>query len=78
MSSICISLDPTAEQVRLLTIFPALTASAPVQASLQLVSLQERPKFEALSYTWGSDEPDNELVLNGEKLGRLSAGLGRR
>jgi hypothetical protein len=66
MHSIYTPLDSTTAQIRILTILPALSAAAPILASLRHVSLQEDPKFEALSYTWGNDEPHNTIIIDGQ------------
>ncbi|PWY85460.1 hypothetical protein BO83DRAFT_433398 [Aspergillus eucalypticola CBS 122712] len=46
-------LDPSAKQIRLLTIFPDENDENPVRASLHTVSLNDAGDFEALSYVWG-------------------------
>ncbi|PYH66696.1 HET domain-containing protein, partial [Aspergillus vadensis CBS 113365] len=46
-------LDPSAKQIRLLTIFPDENDENPVRASLHTVSLNDTCDFEALSYVWG-------------------------
>lgn len=58
-------LDSATKEIRLLTILPALSEEAPLQTSLRTVSLRDDPKFEALSYTWGNDEPRNKITING-------------
>ncbi|PYH29085.1 HET domain-containing protein, partial [Aspergillus neoniger CBS 115656] len=46
-------LDPSAKQIRLLTIFPDENDENLVRASLHAVSLNNACDFEALSYVWG-------------------------
>ncbi|BCR95461.1 HET domain-containing protein [Aspergillus luchuensis] len=46
-------LDPSAKQIRLLTIFPDENDENLVRASLHTVSLNDACDFEALSYVWG-------------------------
>ncbi|KAF7592361.1 hypothetical protein BBP40_000344 [Aspergillus hancockii] len=41
-------------QIRLITIYPNKGSEAPVECPLQTVSLANPPKFEVLSYGWGS------------------------
>ncbi|RAH58738.1 hypothetical protein BO85DRAFT_458882 [Aspergillus piperis CBS 112811] len=46
-------LDPSAKQIRLLTIFPDENDENLVRASLHTASLNDACDFEALSYVWG-------------------------
>ncbi|GKZ69567.1 hypothetical protein AnigIFM50267_004779 [Aspergillus niger] len=46
-------LDPSASQIRLLTILPDENDENPVRGSLHTVSLNDTCDFDALSYVWG-------------------------
>lgn len=46
-------LNPNKREVRLLTILPERNGESPVRCTLQTASLDNPPKFEALSYVWG-------------------------
>jgi hypothetical protein len=59
-------LDLSGQEIRLVTLAPRLDGSdncGKVQCKLKNVSLVESPKYEALSYTWGDDTRDNEIIL---------------
>ncbi|KAH8896328.1 HET-domain-containing protein [Thozetella sp. PMI_491] len=51
--------------VRLLTLFPAATFSAPIEGSLKPYNLRDFAEFQALSYTWGSGIPVSTLFIDG-------------
>jgi len=51
-------------EIRLVTINPAPTSSDPIIAQLNHVILEDRPPYEALSYTWGSPEGPATITLN--------------
>jgi len=55
--------------MRLVTLAPRLDDSdrrGRLQCKLSTVSLVERPQYEALSYMWGDDSCDKEIILEGE------------
>ncbi|KAL3261611.1 hypothetical protein ABHI18_003584 [Aspergillus niger] len=60
------TLDPNRQQIRLLSIHPSINKSHPIHCSLHTVSLQDSPKFEALSYVWGTDDATEQIFLNGD------------
>ena len=49
-------LDPLKNEIRLLVIQPSKDSRAQIECSRDIVSLNDDPKFEALSYTW--DDPN--------------------
>ncbi|PQE03041.1 heterokaryon incompatibility protein [Rutstroemia sp. NJR-2017a BVV2] len=53
-------------QFRLLTLLPGAEAT-PIQMTLRHVSLEEKPKFEALSYEWGHESTNNSEVFVDKK-----------
>ena len=53
-------------QIRLLTIAPSIERDSILACSLSIVSLDEDPDFEALSYTWGDETITVPILLEGE------------
>ncbi|KAL8994655.1 MAG: hypothetical protein Q9169_005435 [Polycauliona sp. 2 TL-2023] len=49
------ALDPEAHTTRLLTLLPG-SVDDEIHVSLRIISLAEKPEYEALSYAWGSTE----------------------
>lgn len=69
MISIYQSLPLTCQRtIRLLIIEPSSELTAPITGKLKIVSLDERPDFEALSYTWGPRDPRYQICCNGQPL----------
>ena len=64
----CRPLRADADEIRLLSLLPA-TSSYEVTINIEAVPLGETkwPKYEALSYTWGSSEDRVSLRLGGSK-----------
>jgi len=54
----------TKNEIRLVTIEPALSSSAPIIASLHHASFDNNPEYDALSYTWGSPIDPVAITLN--------------
>jgi len=54
--------------IRLVTLFPAPHKSADLHCIIVAASLDARPTYEALSYTWGKDGKWLPLNLNGARL----------
>ncbi|RYO69113.1 hypothetical protein AA0116_g49 [Alternaria tenuissima] len=67
------SLDPTKKCVRLLEILPA-PDHEPIQATLSLSDLDDKPAFIALSYTW--DPKDGEKKYINIQGSRFPVGMG--
>jgi hypothetical protein len=63
-------LDPSLRQIRLLRVKPD---PSELSAALETVSLDDGPKYTALSYTWGKEVSKGEgITLSGpEQVGRL-------
>lgn len=55
--------------IRLLILDPGLPSDDHVSCSLSVVSLDDQPEYEALSYAWG-DPNDTGLVTCSNKRGR--------
>lgn len=51
--------------IRLLSIEPAQDQDAPIICRLNAFEFGERPKYEALSYMWGSESNHSSIVVNG-------------
>lgn len=54
-------------EIRLLEVLPGEPDDA-VTARLCQVSLDDLPGFEALSYSWGTDEPTRKMVIDGKSF----------
>jgi hypothetical protein len=52
------------DSTRLVEIQPAAHESEPVVCTLSEVTFGSRPKFEALSYMWGTESADEPITLN--------------
>ncbi|KAE8143769.1 heterokaryon incompatibility protein-domain-containing protein [Aspergillus pseudotamarii] len=52
------------QEIRLVTIYPNKNSKAIIECSLEVVSLRQRPKFEALSYVWGSIDTFETIRLD--------------
>lgn len=50
-------------EIRLLTLH-AGAWDAHIRCSLQVVSLKDRPKYDALSYSWGKDKTELEISVD--------------
>ncbi|OOF98715.1 hypothetical protein ASPCADRAFT_162381 [Aspergillus carbonarius ITEM 5010] len=62
------TLSPEEQEIRLLCIHPSRNSKSPVQCSLKTVSLRQRPKYEALSYVWGTDHATEKILLEGNEF----------
>ena len=61
-------LDPSRQEIRLLWIRNSGWHSAGVECELRVVSLQDAPRFTALSYVWGDKTATEDISVNGETL----------
>lgn len=61
-------LDPTLHEIRLLHIECSSSATAHIRCQLEAVKLSDNPQYEALSYVWGIDKPENTILINNEPL----------
>ena len=57
-------LIPQRREIRLCTIFPA-SFDEPVLCDLTIVSLNDKPAYETLSYAWGSPIFNKEIIVKG-------------
>ena len=64
-----LDLDPASRQIRILKLQAAGFEDAPLLAELLVVSLDESPKYFALSYTWGEAVFDHFIVCNTHHFG---------
>ncbi|KAH7126527.1 heterokaryon incompatibility protein-domain-containing protein [Dactylonectria estremocensis] len=53
------------EQIRLLHLNPAADSSSPVQCSFKIVSMVDKPCYEALSYVWGETTYPKNIRMEG-------------
>ena len=58
-------LDEVNQEIRLLNVAPAATLREPLVCELQVVSLFNRPRYEAISYAWGDATQRASLTLDG-------------
>jgi hypothetical protein len=53
-------------EIRLVRLYPVVSANAPLVCDLRVVSLDEKPEYSALSYYWGDLIFDQELICEGK------------
>jgi hypothetical protein len=58
----------TSRSIRVIELLPSRVAKRILAVNLREVSLDENPDFEALSYAWESQTPDQKIVCNGQEL----------
>ena len=61
-------LDTITEQIRLLRIIPSHDQLAPIECTLENVSLLELPSYTALSYCWGNPREIDRIIINGTQF----------
>lgn len=63
-------LDTKRNHIRGLIVLPGVKGEFddPIHATLETVSLDESPNYEALSYVWGEPTDSKSMVLNGEQI----------
>ena len=61
-------LDCANDEIRLLTLHPSESPSSQIRLGLRYVSLKDQPVYYALSYTWGAEEPNHPILINGETI----------
>ncbi|KAM0557973.1 hypothetical protein ACHAPJ_005138 [Fusarium lateritium] len=57
------SLNITRREIRLLTLSPR-EPGTPIVGHVHIVSLDDKPEYEALSYMWGPPEPSYDITIN--------------
>ena len=55
-------------QIRVLHILPSPERDRRLECKLKLISLDDAPVYEALSYVWGTEPPSVTIVCNGKHL----------
>lgn len=61
-------LDTTRHQIRTVTIHPADGRTSPLTCSLESVYLEDRPEYEALSYTWASTDNPISITIDNQNF----------
>jgi hypothetical protein len=61
-------LDESRREIRLLTVLPSRNDSDPISCLLNVVSLNDEPRYSALSYVWGSLDSEEGITVNGQFL----------
>ncbi|KAH8598385.1 heterokaryon incompatibility protein-domain-containing protein [Bisporella sp. PMI_857] len=61
-------LDFSVDGIRLLVLEPAEDINSLIHCKLQHVTFSQRPKYEALSYTWGSGIVHHSIYIDGKDL----------
>ncbi|KAF6805101.1 Heterokaryon incompatibility protein 6, OR allele 2 [Colletotrichum sojae] len=59
---------PTGKYTRLIRLLPTKRFEDPVKILLDVVSLEPPPKYEALSYAWENQTPDQPIDCGGQRL----------
>lgn len=59
-------LDPNVDSIRLVVLEPAEDQSSPISCRVRHATFREKPKYEALSYTWGDDLHDHTIFIDGK------------
>lgn len=67
MPSFYTPLDASRKEIRLLRLMPEWEW-AEISCAVQVVALAEAPRYEALSYVWGSKEDKRTILVDGEPL----------
>lgn len=60
-------LETSSEQIRTLTLHAGVV-SDPIECSLHVVSLQDSPEYQALSYTWGDPGIKGDIGVDGVRV----------
>ncbi|KXX75721.1 Heterokaryon incompatibility protein 6, OR allele [Madurella mycetomatis] len=57
-------LNTSRNEIRVLYLYPSIDPDAPIQCSRQVVSLDDDPEYEALSYAWGNPSVVHPILLD--------------
>lgn len=58
------ALNAVEEEIRLILLHPSQDPTSPICCNLATVSLNQKPQYEALSYTWGSAKFPKHITLD--------------
>jgi len=61
-------LDPKVDSIRVVIVEPTQNANDIISCTLKHVTFGEKPKYEALSYTWGDASKRETILLNGQEV----------
>ena len=67
-------LDYKKQQTRLLHILPSSSLDAPIHCELHIISLDDPPLFDAISYCWG-DSTETRVIFMNSKLRNITINL---
>ncbi|KAF6824408.1 hypothetical protein CMUS01_10245 [Colletotrichum musicola] len=59
---------PTGKYTRVIRLLPSMRFENPIQITLDIVSLEPPPEYEALSYAWEGQTPDQAIDCGGQRL----------
>lgn len=62
------TLDPNRNQIRILELLPSKDRKQPIVCNMRIVSLDDKPEYDALSWCWGDPTPSATLSINGVTL----------
>ncbi|KIW79854.1 hypothetical protein Z517_06469 [Fonsecaea pedrosoi CBS 271.37] len=62
------SLSPSADYIRLAKVEAAPNVDDPIRCNLIQVEFGQRPRYRALSYTWGDEKVKNTIHVDGKEL----------
>ncbi|KAK5721127.1 hypothetical protein LTR15_007091 [Elasticomyces elasticus] len=63
-------LDASKQEIRVLHLLPARDLDDPIRIDLKIVSLKDKPYYEALSYTWGDASDTTEIWIRNSQSSR--------
>jgi hypothetical protein len=61
-------LDTLTDGIRQLTLEAAKDSKTPIKSSLHHITFAQKPKYEALSYTWGDETTKEKISINGKEF----------
>jgi Heterokaryon incompatibility protein (HET) len=61
-------LDTSTDGIRLLTLEAARDYKASIKCTLQHATIAQKPKYDALSYTWGDETAKRRISINGREF----------
>jgi hypothetical protein len=62
------SLDCNRQEIRLLQVLPATYIEEPISCILEIVTLQDLPRYTAISYCWGSIANKTSIFVDNKRF----------